>query len=90
MAFSPSYQGCGVVMATHLFRFGSFNTNDGLETRFRKDKWLENITLREQYLVLYNIFRHKSDIIAVVLEISIAKYDAQTLFSRNQTCGMEE
>src|SRR5207237_3731232 len=57
-------------MATkkHFFRYGSFNIKDGSEIRFWEDKWLGNTTLREQYLALYNIVRHKSDTIATVME----------------------
>ena len=57
-------------MATkkHFFRFGSFIIKDGTEIRFWEDKWLGNATLQEQYPALYNIVRHKGDIIAKVLE----------------------
>jgi hypothetical protein len=56
-------------MATkkHFFGHGKFSIKDGSEVRFWEDKWL-GTTLREQYLALYDIVRHKGDTIAQVLE----------------------
>jgi hypothetical protein len=57
-------------MATkkHFFGHGKFSIKDGFEVRFWEDKWLGTTTLREQYLALYDIVRHKGDTIAQVLE----------------------
>jgi hypothetical protein len=41
---------------------------DSLEIQFWEDKWHGDATLRDQYLALYNIIRHKSDTVAKVLE----------------------
>ena len=59
-------------MATkkHFFRFGSFNIKDGSEIRFWEDKWIGVATLREQYPALYNIVRHKNDMMATIMETS--------------------
>jgi hypothetical protein len=59
-------------MATKKFFFGlgSFSIKDGSEIRFWEDKWLGNATLREQYLALYNIVRHKGDTLAKIMEFS--------------------
>jgi hypothetical protein len=60
------------LMATKKFFFGLgyFSIKDGSEIRFWEDKWLGNATLREQYLALYSIVRHKGDTIAKVMETS--------------------
>jgi hypothetical protein len=59
-------------MATKKFFFGlgSFSIKDGSEIRFCEDKWLGNASLREQYLALYSIVRHKGDTITKVMETS--------------------
>jgi hypothetical protein len=59
-------------MATkkYFFGLGSFSNKDGSEIRFWEDKWLGNVTLREQYPALYSIVRHKGDTIAKVMETS--------------------
>jgi hypothetical protein len=54
----------------YFFRLGSFSIKDGSEILFWKDKWLGNTTLHKQYPALYNIVRHKSDTIAMVMETS--------------------
>jgi hypothetical protein len=58
------------LMATKKFFFGlgTFSVKDGSEVRFWEDRWLGDISLREQYPSLYNIVRHKGDTIAKVLE----------------------
>jgi hypothetical protein len=53
-----------------FFRLGYFSIKDGSVIRFWEDKWLDNTTLREQYLALYSIVRHKGDTIAKVMEES--------------------
>jgi hypothetical protein len=53
-----------------LFRHGTFSINDGSHIRFWEDNWLDNIPLCEQYPVLYNIVRRKSDTIAIVMASS--------------------
>ena len=35
-----------------------------------EDKWLRNATLKDQYSALYNIVRHKSDMLATVMQSS--------------------
>jgi hypothetical protein len=59
-------------MATKKFFFGlgSVFLKDGSKIRFWEDKWLGNATLREQYLALHSIVRHKGDIIVKVMETS--------------------
>jgi hypothetical protein len=59
-------------MATKKFFFGlgTFSIKNGLEIRFSEDKWLDIITLCEQYPALYNIVCHKGDTIAKVMETS--------------------
>jgi hypothetical protein len=59
-------------MATkkYFFPYGSFSIKDGFEKRLSEDIWICNTTLREQYLALYNIVRHKSDTLAKVMESS--------------------
>jgi hypothetical protein len=59
-------------MATkkYFFGLGSFFIKDGSEIRFWEDKWLENVTLREQYPALYSIVCYKGDTIAKVMETS--------------------
>jgi hypothetical protein len=54
-------------MKKHFFGHGTSLIKDGSEIRFLKDKWLGNATLREQYLALYTIVRHKGDTVAHVL-----------------------
>ena len=44
--------------------YGSFQFNDGNQIYFWEDKWLGNLTLREQYLALFNIVRKKHAIVA--------------------------
>ena len=44
--------------------YGSFQLNDGNQIHFWEDKWLGNLTLREQYLALFNIVRKKHAIVA--------------------------
>lgn len=39
--------------------FSTFKINNGSQTRFWKDKWLENFSLKDQYSSLYNIARKK-------------------------------
>jgi hypothetical protein len=51
-----------------FFPYGSSLIRDGSEIRFSEDKWLDNATLCEQYSALYNIVRHKSDTVAMMLE----------------------
>jgi hypothetical protein len=50
--------------------FGTFLIKNGSQVRFWEDTWLGNSTLREQYLSLYNIARHKHDTIAEVFSTS--------------------
>lgn len=50
--------------------YGNFLIKDGTQVRFCEDKWLKNSILREQYPYLYNIARHKQDIVAEVLRTS--------------------
>ena len=71
-------------MKKHFFRLGSFNIKDGSEIRFREDRWLGNTTLREQYPAMYNIVRHKSDIITTVMKSSPPNVTFMW-----ETCGME-
>jgi hypothetical protein len=54
-----------------FFRLGSYTMKEGSEIWFWEDRWLGNITLREQYPTLYYIVHHKSDIIAKVLKTSL-------------------
>jgi hypothetical protein len=60
------------LMATKskFFRFGQFSIKDGSLIRFWEDSWLGNAPLREQYHVLYNIVRYKSDTIKKVMATS--------------------
>jgi hypothetical protein len=44
-----------------FFRFRSFSIKEGPGIRFWEDKWLGNITLREQYPALHRIIYHKGD-----------------------------
>jgi hypothetical protein len=53
-----------------LFRHGTFSINDGSHIRFWEDNLLDNISLCEQYPVLYNIVHRKSDTIAIVMASS--------------------
>jgi hypothetical protein len=48
----------------YFFGLGSFSIKYGSKIRFWEDKWLGNVTLREQYPALYSIVRHKGDTIA--------------------------
>jgi hypothetical protein len=55
-------------MATKkYFPYVTFSIKNGFEVRFWEDKWLDNATLREQYLAPYNIVCHKGDTLAKVL-----------------------
>ena len=58
------------LMATkkQFVRFGALNIKNGTEICFCEDKWLGDTTLREQYPALYNIVRHKSDTIAIIMQ----------------------
>jgi hypothetical protein len=57
------------LMATKpkFFRFKQFSIKDGSQIRFREDSWLDNAPQHEQYPVLYNIVRYKSDTIKKVM-----------------------
>jgi hypothetical protein len=57
-------------MKKFFFPYGSFSNRDGSKIRFWEDKRLGNAMLPEQYSSLYNIVRHKSDMLAKVLETS--------------------
>jgi hypothetical protein len=57
-----------MAMKRFFFLYETFSIRDGSEIRFWEDKWLGNVTLREQYLALYNIVRHKCDTLSKVLE----------------------
>ena len=46
----------------------SFAIKDDSKIRFWKDKWLDNATLRKQYSILDNIFRHKGETIVTIME----------------------
>jgi hypothetical protein len=59
-----------MVTKKFFFRYGTFSINDGLQIRFWEDTWLDNAPLHEQYPALYNIIRHKSDTIAIVMATS--------------------
>ena len=54
----------------NFFRFGKFAIRDGSEIRFWEDKWFGNTTLKDQYPALYIIVRHKSDMLATVMQSS--------------------
>jgi hypothetical protein len=60
------------LMATKkfFFRYGTFSIKDGSQIWFWEDKWLGQLPLSEQYPALYNIVRHKSDTIAIVMATS--------------------
>ena len=77
-----SLSDCLMATKKHFFHFGSFNTKDGSEIRIWEDKWLGNITLREQYTILYNIVHHKSDRITTV-----RKYHSPRLAALNVLLG---
>jgi hypothetical protein len=69
-------------MATkkHFFGHRTFSIiKNGSKTRFWKDKWLGNTTLREHYPSLYAILHHNGDTIAHVLGSS----PANVMFKRN-------
>jgi hypothetical protein len=71
-------------MATkkYFFPYCSVIIKDGSEIRFWADKWLLGTAiLREQYLTLYNIARHKGDTLAKVLESSPPNVTFKTRFS---------
>ena len=53
-----------------FYRFGVFKIKDGSEIKFWEDIWLGNATLRDQYPALYNIVRHKGDMLATVMQES--------------------
>jgi hypothetical protein len=59
-----------MAMKKYFFGLGSFSIKAGSEVRLWEDKWLENVTLLEQYPALYSIVRHKGDTIAKVVETS--------------------
>jgi hypothetical protein len=59
-----------MALKKHFFPYGSFSIKDRYEIRFWEDKWLENTALREQYLALDNIVRHKGDTLAKVMKSS--------------------
>jgi hypothetical protein len=62
---SDSHFWAGLMATKKYFsRLGYFSIKDGSEIRFWEDKWLGNVTLREQYPTLYSIVRHKGDTIA--------------------------
>jgi hypothetical protein len=44
-----------MMMKKYFFPYGSFSIKDGSEIRLWEDKWLVNITVWEQYPILYNI-----------------------------------
>jgi hypothetical protein len=44
--------------------------NHRSQLQFWEDSWLDNAPLREKYLALYNIVRHKSDTIATLMATS--------------------
>jgi hypothetical protein len=50
-----------------LFKRGSFVIGDGLGTHFWEDVWLGNISLANQYPILYNIVKTKNVLVADVL-----------------------
>jgi hypothetical protein len=52
-----------------FLHFGTFIIKDGSQVRFWEDIWIGNKTLREQYPSLYNIARHKQDVVAEVLGV---------------------
>ena len=54
-----------------------FIVKDGSQVRFWEDRWLGNITLREQYPQLYNIARKKYDTVADVLSTQISNISWQ-------------
>jgi hypothetical protein len=62
-----------------FFGLGSFSIKDGLEVRLWEDQWLRNVTLWEQYPILYSIVRHKDDTITKVME----NYPPSVTFRRN-------
>jgi hypothetical protein len=50
----------------HFLESSTFNIYNGEQIRFWEDKWLRNITLKEEYSSLYNIARKKHISIAHV------------------------
>jgi len=54
-----------------FLKFGTFIVKDGSQVHFWEDRWLDNITLREQYPQHYNIARKKHDTVADVLSTQI-------------------
>jgi hypothetical protein len=57
-------------MKKFFFRFRSFSINNKSQIHFWEDKWLENASFHDQYHVVYNIVRHKSDTIAKIMATS--------------------
>jgi hypothetical protein len=49
-----------------FLRYGSFQLNSGTNIRFWDDIWVGNRSLKEQYLELYRIVRHKYYTVATV------------------------
>ncbi|WVZ53210.1 hypothetical protein U9M48_004183, partial [Paspalum notatum var. saurae] len=49
---------------------GVYKVNSGSQVRFWEDNWLKNISLSEQYPVLYNIVHRKHDTVATVMSTS--------------------
>ena len=58
-------------MKTWFLRFRTFIIEDGSQVRFWEDTWLENSSLRDQYLQLNDIVRKKQDTVADVLSTQI-------------------
>ena len=79
------------LMATKKFFFPlrSFSIKDGSEIRFWEDKWMGNTTLREQFPALYNIARHKSDMLASMMATSPSNVSfRRSLFGPRQACWL--
>jgi hypothetical protein len=44
---------------SQILRLGHFKHGNGTQITFWEDKWLDNLSFKEQYLNLYNIMRKK-------------------------------